>query len=75
MSAKHVVVTGAGGISDQFYGPHDDIPLPRKEDGIDFEGEFGVITDRVPYSGRVSIGGVALVIEIDNNRAPDPRRE
>jgi fumarylacetoacetate (FAA) hydrolase len=36
------------GVSDRFYGPLDDIPLPREEDGIDFEGEFGVITDRVP---------------------------
>jgi fumarylacetoacetate (FAA) hydrolase len=36
------------GVSNQFYGPHDDIPLPSEEDGIDFEGEFGVITDRVP---------------------------
>jgi fumarylacetoacetate (FAA) hydrolase len=36
------------GVSDRFYGPLDDIPLPSEEDGIDFEGEFGVITDRVP---------------------------
>jgi fumarylacetoacetate (FAA) hydrolase len=36
------------GVSDLFYGPCDDIPLPREEDGIDFEGEFGIITDRVP---------------------------
>jgi fumarylacetoacetate (FAA) hydrolase len=36
------------GVSDRFYGPYDDIPLPREEDGIDFEGEFAVITDRVP---------------------------
>jgi fumarylacetoacetate (FAA) hydrolase len=36
------------GISDRFYGPQDDIPLPSEDDGIDFEGEFGVITDRVP---------------------------
>jgi fumarylacetoacetate (FAA) hydrolase len=36
------------GVSDQFYGPRDDIPFPREEDGIDFEGEFGIIADRVP---------------------------
>ena len=38
------------GVSDLFYGPRDDIPFPREEDGIDFEGEFGVITDSVPIA-------------------------
>jgi fumarylacetoacetate (FAA) hydrolase len=36
------------GMSHQFLGPSDDVPLPREEDGIDFEGEFGVITGAVP---------------------------
>ena len=36
------------GMSHQFLGPAEDVPLPRESDGIDFEGEFGVITDAVP---------------------------
>lgn len=36
------------GLSHQFLGPHEDVPLPSEDDGIDFEGEFGVITDAVP---------------------------
>ena len=36
------------GISDVFYAGHEDAPFPSEADGIDFEGEFGVITDKVP---------------------------
>ncbi len=36
------------GASDDFLGPQDDVPFPREEDGIDFEGEFGVILGEVP---------------------------
>lgn len=36
------------GGSDDFLGPHEDIELPDEAHGIDFEGEFGVIVDRVP---------------------------
>lgn len=36
------------GLSHQFIGPYDDVPLPRESDDIDFEGEFAVITDAVP---------------------------
>ena len=36
------------GMSHRFIGPRDDVPLPRERDGIDFEGEFGVIVDEVP---------------------------
>jgi fumarylacetoacetate (FAA) hydrolase len=36
------------GGSDDFLGPMDDVPFSREEDGIDFEGEYGVITDDVP---------------------------
>ena len=31
------------GASDDFLGPHEDVPLPSEADGIDFEGEFGVV--------------------------------
>jgi fumarylacetoacetate (FAA) hydrolase len=36
------------GMSHQFLSATADVPLPREEDGIDFEGEFGIITDFVP---------------------------
>ena len=36
------------GVSDRFYGPRDPIPFISEADGIDFEGEFGVIVDAVP---------------------------
>ncbi|QJW83757.1 fumarylacetoacetate hydrolase family protein [Ramlibacter terrae] len=36
------------GGSDDLLGPGDDVPLPDEAHGIDFEGEFGVIVDRVP---------------------------
>jgi fumarylacetoacetate (FAA) hydrolase len=56
------------GVSDRFYGPHDDIPLPREEDGIDFEGEFGVITDRVPMgvdAGQAQ-SHIKLIVQIND---------
>jgi fumarylacetoacetate (FAA) hydrolase len=36
------------GAGDDFLGPNDDVPLPSDQDGMDFEGEVGVIVDRVP---------------------------
>ncbi|MFC3443096.1 fumarylacetoacetate hydrolase family protein [Sphingobium rhizovicinum] len=36
------------GLSDRFLPGHADVPLPSEADGIDFEGEYGVITDAVP---------------------------
>lgn len=36
------------GLSNQFIAPSADVPLPSADDAIDFEGEFGVITDAVP---------------------------
>ncbi|MFZ2989168.1 fumarylacetoacetate hydrolase family protein [Ideonella sp.] len=36
------------GLSDRFLPGQADVPLPSEADGIDFEGEFGVITDTVP---------------------------
>jgi fumarylacetoacetate (FAA) hydrolase len=56
------------GVSDRFYGPHDDIPLPREEDGIDFEGEFGVITDRVPMGVDAGLARshIKLIVQIND---------
>jgi fumarylacetoacetate (FAA) hydrolase len=36
------------GMSDDFYRPRGDIPLPREEDMIDFEAEIGIVVDEVP---------------------------
>ena len=40
------------GLSHQFIAPGADVPLPSREDGIDFEGEFGIITDAVPMGTK-----------------------
>lgn len=40
------------GMSDDFYAPHGDVPLPREDDQIDFEGEVGVILSQVPMGTR-----------------------
>lgn len=42
------------GMSHQFYGPQDDVPFVSEADGIDFEGEFGVIVDDVPMGTRAA---------------------
>jgi len=36
------------GMSHRFYAPTEDVPFRSEDDGIDFEGEFAVITDAVP---------------------------
>lgn len=56
------------GVSNLFYGPHDDIPLPSEDDGIDFEGEFGVITDTVPIgtSAVDATRHIKLVVQIND---------
>jgi fumarylacetoacetate (FAA) hydrolase len=56
------------GVSNTFYGPTQDIPFPTEADGIDFEGEFGVITDAVPM-GTDAAGGrlhIRLVVQIND---------
>ena len=56
------------GMSHQFLGPHDDVPLPSEADGIDFEGEFGVITDAVPMgtSAEDALDHVKLIVQIND---------
>jgi fumarylacetoacetate (FAA) hydrolase len=56
------------GMSHQFLGPHDDVPLPSEADGIDFEGEFGVITDAVPMgvSAKEAAGHIKLIVQIND---------
>lgn len=56
------------GASDDFLGPHDDVPLPGEGDGIDFEGEFGVIVDSVPMGATPdqALARVRLVVQIND---------
>lgn len=56
------------GVSDRFYGPREDVPFPSIEDGIDFEGEFGVITSRVPMGTSAADVSqyIRLVVQIND---------
>jgi len=56
------------GMSHQFLGPNDDVPLPSEADGIDFEGEFAVITDAVPMgvSASEAAGHIKLVVQLND---------
>ena len=56
------------GMSDRFYGPADDVVLPSTEHGIDFEGEFGVIVDRVPMgtSAHDARSHIRLIVQIND---------
>ncbi|PWC82476.1 fumarylacetoacetate hydrolase [Azospirillum sp. TSH100] len=65
------------GASDDFLGPHDDLPLPDEALGIDFEGEFAVMTDDVPMgcTAAEAAGHVKLVLQLNDVslRALGPR--
>jgi fumarylacetoacetate (FAA) hydrolase len=52
------------GLSHQFLGPCDDVPLPRESDDIDFEGEFGVVTDAVPMGVSSSQAAAHIVLVV-----------
>ena len=56
------------GLSDRFLGPLDDVPLPSEDEGIDFEGEFGVITDAVPMgvSADDAMAHIRLIVQIND---------
>ncbi len=65
------------GASDDFLGPHADVPLPSEADGIDFEGEFGVVVGAVPMAATPAeaLSCVRLVVQINDwsLRALGPR--
>ncbi len=65
------------GASDDFLGPHESVPLPDTKDGIDFEGEFGVVIGDVQMGAtpEQSLGGVRLLVQINDwsLRALGPR--
>ena len=56
------------GVSDCFYGPVDDVPMASESLGIDFEGEFGIITDAVPMgtSPADALSHIKLIVQIND---------
>lgn len=56
------------GLSHRFLSATEDVILPRTEDGIDFEGEFGVITDAVPMgvSADDAHQHIKLIVQIND---------
>ena len=56
------------GLSDKFWGPNDDVPMPDEALGIDFEGEFGVIVDEVPMGcpAAAALAHVKLIVQIND---------
>lgn len=56
------------GASDDFLGPFDDVPLPSEADGIDFEGEFGVVCGAVPMGATPpeALRCVRLLVQVND---------
>ncbi len=56
------------GASDDFLGPQQDVPFLEEKDGIDFEGEFGVITGPVPMgiTSEAALARVRLLVQIND---------
>ena len=56
------------GLSDRFYGPTEPVPFINEAQGIDFEGEFGVIVDHVPMgtSAADAMRHIKLVVQIND---------
>jgi fumarylacetoacetate (FAA) hydrolase len=56
------------GLSNQFLSATADVPLPREEDGIDFEGEYGIITDAVPMgvTPTQAMEHIKLIVQIND---------
>ncbi len=54
------------GVSDEFYGPTADVPFPDVDDGIDFEGEFGLITKATPMCASNPGSHIALLIQLND---------
>lgn len=56
------------GASDDFIGPNADVVMPNETDGIDFEGEFGVVMAEVPMSASVEEAeqAIRLIVQIND---------
>lgn len=56
------------GMSHRFLAPHADVALPIEADFIDFEGEFGIVTDDVPIgcSAADAMAHIRLILLIND---------
>lgn len=56
------------GVSNKFYGPTEDVVMAEEALGIDFEGEFGIITTAVPMGTAAADAAryIALVVQIND---------
>jgi fumarylacetoacetate (FAA) hydrolase len=56
------------GMSHQFLSASEQVRFRSEADGIDFEGEFGVITDEVPMgtSAASAAGHIKLIVQIND---------
>ena len=56
------------GMSDCFYGPTEPVPFPDEAQGIDFEGEFGVVVDAVPMGTTAAdaLPHIKLIVQIND---------
>jgi fumarylacetoacetate (FAA) hydrolase len=56
------------GVSDRFHAPTADVPFPSTEDGIDFEGEFGVIVSKTPMgtSAKDATDYIRLIVQVND---------
>ena len=56
------------GASDDFLGPHADSPFVSEDDGIDCEGEFGVVVDETPMgiSVEAAAAHIRLIVQIND---------
>lgn len=56
------------GVSDRFYSATDDVVFTDIADGIDFEGEYGVIVDEVPMGVSVEQAAkhIRLIVQIND---------
>ena len=56
------------GMSHKFLAPTQDVPLPDEADGIDFEGEFGVILDETPMgvTPAEALGHIRLIVQVND---------
>lgn len=56
------------GVSSKFFGPFEDVVMADEELGIDFEGEFGIITDFVPMGTSVAAAAahIKLVVQVND---------
>ncbi|HTC53704.1 MAG TPA: fumarylacetoacetate hydrolase family protein [Steroidobacteraceae bacterium] len=56
------------GLSDRFYGPFEPVPFRSEADGIDFEGEYGVIVDAVPMGTHAAEAQshIKLIVQLND---------